>query len=249
MLKRISRLISSYGPSLFILSAIALILLVVIIISWFSPGIYATIERLKLFQALVIVSLLEIIYFLIQRSLTQEPFGYFDEAEYQDKIRTIIRQESPGRLDIISAGLISRYSLIVDALKSGLKVRVLVPAFDVAIDRRVPGYISKALQLIWNSIDNDQKQKFEVWSYDYPPTLRAVIIADKKLRPVIGFVGWYRYEKDKSTNNIFIRGSENPTFFVSQHTPIGRAMLAFFVSACEQYFSEAQKVDVRQLIQ
>jgi hypothetical protein len=76
----------------------------------------------------------------------------------------------------------------------------------------------------------------EIRTFKPPATIRALILCDRKRKPLVGFAGWYRYEEVTGEDGEFrVIGQANPSMLVEAKNFEGdRTILGFLMELFER---------------
>jgi hypothetical protein len=131
-----------------------------------------------------------------------------EHDHYADILEEIIKSH-PKSVDILSAGLASRYEFIVDLIELGIPVRVLIQGGGVAIDKEDSIRSRSMIDSILHSSTQDAHRYLEIRESTRIVSLRAIIIRHERFNQSSAIVSWYIY-----SNGGKIIGSRNPAIMV-----------------------------------
>lgn len=235
--------IEEHGLSLFLTLASGAVLFSITVVSWLWPDIYTFIHDNHVFEAVVLAMLVEVIALLTARRASENDFKVLEEREAQEMIFHITEQRAIDRVRILSSGLHSRQFLTGNLIKSGIKVETLVQDPESAIDKRDIRRIYQSIDWIKTETGDKFFDNFDIRFHINVASLRAVVLyeAHSNIRHV--FVGWYIY----SDNNSSVRGSPNPTIYISTRSKRGEKVYKWVEAVMEKDTRESQVIDLEDL--
>ena len=217
----IEKFIEKQGLSLFLTLLTGAIIVTITIVSWFWSAVYQIISDTHAFEAIVLITLIELVVLLTKENRGTDEFQVFkDESDAHAKIFEVSRQEKIKKAIFVSAGLGSRRFLIGTLVKSGIKVEVLAQDPETAIDTNDSQRAHESID--WIRHDDIVKEKLsnlDLWFHANIASLRAVILFETDSNIKHLFLGWYTYD-----SNSRIYGSQNPTIYVSTRSHRGQAL-------------------------
>lgn len=226
-MKIISRKIASFiltnGITLFVTILITSILTVIIIIAFFYPSIYEFISCNRYFEAIVLICLLNIIFILLKNRQLLGVALFLEEVDIHNKVIDLLRTERIESVDILSAGISSRTTLISGILDSGILIRLLAQDSSAAIDIKDGERVDDSIKVICQNKSEETIRRLLVRYNLNTESVRAVILHGKKFSPSYALLSWYIYH----SHNTRIKGRGNPSLFVSTATIEGRELIEF----------------------
>lgn len=144
------------------------------------------------------------------------------ERDLQEDFLAAIRQDRPESIDIISAGLSSRYQTVVDLLELSLAVRILVQSRSIAIDRIDVGRMPTIINTLLRSLATTAQANLEIRGSTCVVTLRAMLARHSGNEYKRGILSWYTYDATQR-----VMGHNNPALLLESTTEGGVALLRF----------------------
>ena len=132
----------------------------------------------------------------------------------QYETKHIIAAYNLTKMQLLSAGVVSRRELIIDCLKANVPVQLAVQNPHYSVSRSQEISAIKALHDICEQIESDgiAEGLLQIKMYDDHASVRLTILEDLNDKYYI-ILGWYTYMSNSST----IHGSPHPSLLVSGH--------------------------------
>src|SRR2546421_11885587 len=125
------------GFSLIATLATAAVVILIIVVGWFWFPIYNFLDSSHLFQVLVLLMFIEVITLSIKRhDKNEQPTIFIEENDAVNRLFKVIAEKRVRRVRILSGGLGSRFAMIEQLIKEGIRVQTLVQDPNTAIDKR-----------------------------------------------------------------------------------------------------------------
>jgi hypothetical protein len=134
------------------------------------------------------------------------------EAELQTEIKRLITAKDIHKVQLISAGVVSRRELIVDCLRAKVSVQLVVQNPDICVSNIEKITTIKALHDIVAQVESDKlaNTDLQIRFYNDRASMRLIILKDRTDLSACAFLGWYTYLEQ----NTLIQGSTYPSLFV-----------------------------------
>ncbi len=234
-LDRFRRTIQTVGVDTFITTLSGTILIVAILVSWIFPPIYDYIASLHIYEALILVTLTQLLW---QVSVRQKESGVrvIEEDEVVQEINSRVVEGKISSVKMLSAGIASRVTLIAWLVNQGIRVQVLTQDPNTAIDKSDAARLAKNVDTVISGVFIEQnKGLLDIRSYLGTASTRCVILYNKQNKPDYVYVGWYTYhERGKK-----LRGFINPTVACDPHSKWGERLTMFAEREFERNLAES----------
>lgn len=223
------------------LVTILIILDILLISNLIVPQVLKFLIDKHIFEIIVITSLIEIFILLSSHRWRVTPLTIGSEEEAQDKLRTILRENSSIKcIKILSAGLKSRANFLRDTLEKYKNINLeIIACFGEKSpnpdkwDREKIG--PSHFEVITERISDEERKRIKIFTSFNRPSFRCVLLYDSR-GPNCGLVGWYTYyERDTK-----ITGRRNVQIFVDKTTETGVDLLHFAEKMFTTYASEKE---------
>jgi hypothetical protein len=195
------------------------------LLSTFNPAIYSlTLSLFSISLTLIILG------YLGERGESSQVSMICSENEAQTRILELARKSETASIDVLTAGVVSRKTMIMKLIKDVKKpLRVLIQDPSVAVSEFEKSVTLKSINELSVEIGEKmwESQTVEFCTYKDRAVLRLVLFRDHADRPVHAVLGWYSYRNC----NQAITGSRHPSVFISK---AGAALLQFADSEFSQ---------------
>jgi hypothetical protein len=222
-----------YSAVITTVCTITILTVLFVIRAVYPQSLYLLVDS-HVFEAVVLVTLLQILILLVRPR--EEVEIITSDIESQRKIIDLVKTGDVAKVDLISAGLSSRRSLIPELLENKVEVNILAQHPDVAVDKEDGKRLLDSLRAICQNLKLDEQKRLHVRLYYNTASPRAIILRGKTFAPTYVFIGWYFYH----TKNTKISGRSNPTIFISDRQKEGRALIEFLDNMIERYSTAAE---------
>lgn len=149
---------------------------VLLVIGSFVPGVYNFLDRTHIFQIIVLTLLCGIVYDIEIGKRSPAVRVFRSDYEAMVALDGFIRELPVRHVDILGAGLSTRYTLVARLAVEGTRVRVLIQNSNAAIDKHDGRRLNSMLIKLGDNVPEDSRANVEVVSYRNPATVRAVVL-------------------------------------------------------------------------
>lgn len=218
----IGRFIEEQGISLFVTLLTGGVIVLITMISWFWPNVYTIISDNHVFEAIVLVLLIEVVILLAQRDRVESKFEIFEQdVAAQTRILELIEQKPFDKVTILASGLASRRLIVAPLIKKGIQVEVLVQDPETSLDKQDIQRLKEAIDWIRIDVGEEYLEKLNLRYHVNIASLRAIVLYEShsKIRHV--FLGWYIYTQQ----NTAVRGSQHPTIYITTRSSQGGLLI------------------------
>jgi hypothetical protein len=209
------------------------------VIGWFDSGLLDWLNRKQLFEAVVIVVLLELLIRVSRPPDQSGPVVYTDEIDAQAKIFEVTGSRRIESATILSAGLSSRRALVTRLVQAGVTVKVLAQDPKTSVDRSDARRTLDTIELIKMDCASLQGH-LELYFHEDLASLRAVVLRERSNGVKHAFVGWYTYRESNSQ----VIGSSHPTLYFDTRQDGGRSVIDWIEAELERHLMAAYLVPV-----
>lgn len=229
------RFIKNNGITFLVTVATIAVAAVITIWAVFSDDVYVFIADRHIFEAVVLLALLELLLFTARKDSTSEEFQLFSvEGETQSKVIDLIDGKLIKQVSILSSGLGSRTSLVSSILRKTIPVDILVQSPETAVDNKDAAKLHENVEWIRFNAGEKSFSNLTVRLNPNVSTVRAIILYEAHTEVKHLFFGWYTYL------NQAVSGSPNPTFYATNQNPRGRAVLEWIENIIAQDIAQSR---------
>lgn len=216
------KLLSSGITFIMLLTSLA-VLICLHIAGAFYPPIISYLSSLHIYELAILIVLIELLYLSIHRPPPAGPYHICAmERDYYPKLMENVSKRHPESIEMVSAGLSSRYQLITDLLDFQIPTRVLVQTEDIAVDKSDARRLHTMIDSICRSTSEKCLTYLEIRAMSSIASVRSIVVNRKTAEDTLCLISWYTYGASKK-----IMGQKSPCIAVDGKSIEGRFLIDF----------------------
>src|SRR5436305_13631060 len=115
------------GLTIFTTLTTAVVVILLMVVGWVWPPMYAFLESSHLFEILVLGMFIEVFTLIIkQRDKGEQLVIFIDEIDAMDRLHKLVDEKRVRKVRILSGGLEGRFAMIEHFIKEGVRIQCLV---------------------------------------------------------------------------------------------------------------------------
>lgn len=197
--------------------------MILLVIGSFVTDVYVFLDRTHIFSIIVLTLLCGIVYDIEVGKRSPAVKIFRSDYEATAALDGFLRELPVRHVDILGAGLSTRYTLIARLASDGVRVRAFVQNPSAAIDEKDGNRFQDLLIKLRDNIPSDCRMNAEIIAYSSPATVRAVVLYNARRHCLGALLSWYTYEGRSNA----ITADAWPVIWASPSSSEGRELLAF----------------------